>query len=140
MPEIKILAIFASVLTLLSCSLTSARSSIEPAASIALSIVDTPVSPLVTAHLSKQNNVLIISGEVHKRNTAPLNGYVVLSVIGPDGRELWQKRAELTPSGLRFQRYRLFEEQDPSLPPAGSTVIIEFQKLDRASSVAAGGE
>ena len=132
MPRAKIFAMLVSLLALLSCSHAPARNPIDPAARIALNIVDTPDSPLVTARLWQQKDSIVISGEVHKRNAAPLNGYVFLSIIGPDGRELWWKRAELSPSGLRFFRYRLFDEHGPSLPPAGSKVVVGFQKLDEA--------
>lgn len=136
MLKIKISVVFTILLALLSCNFASARSPISSSENIALNVIDKPASPLVSAHLSKQNNMLIISGEVHKRNATSLNGYILLSIIGPDGRELWQKRAELTPSGLRLQRYRLFEEQGPSLPPAGSTVVITFQRLDESLNAA----
>ena len=136
MLKIKTSMMIAVLLALLSCDLASARSPLDTSANIALDVVDAPASPLVTAHLSTQNNILIISGEVHKRNAASLNGYVLLSIIGPDGRELWRKRAELNPSGLRLQRYRLFDEQGPALPPAGSTVIITFQRLDESMNAA----
>lgn len=130
----KKLTLCASLLILLSCSLAPAQSPLDSTANIKLDIVDLPTSPLVTARLSQQNNSLVIAGEVHKRNTTMLNGYVAIHIIAPDGHELWSKRAELSPGGLRFFHYRIFEEHGPSLPPAGSTVIVEFQKLDETIS------
>lgn len=127
-----LLVILISVLALMSCSFVPTYNPINPAADITLSVVDTPMSPLITAHLWQQKNSFVISGKVQQRNSTSLDGYVLLRIIGRDGQDLWHKRAETSASGQRFKRCRIFEERRPSLPPPGSQVVVEFQGIDEA--------
>lgn len=122
-----LLSLLAPVLISLSSCESVAPSREREAKDISIHIDESASSPLISAQVYDEGGTLSIRGQVHRKEGVPMNGVVSLSLISPAGKLLWHKDSELAAAGLRFFRYRYFEERSIALPPPGSTLRVEFR-------------